>query len=144
MGHKLSQAVCHFCLCLMSIRLAFWHLFRVMFDLTETKQTYCKIVDRNKMANPKLRCLHMHEILIHLNEAGTHLVDTVVIICVSLSHGLKGALCLLITPLRSLQRDMASALDREDKMRWKEMLKEGEEERQKVKACLKHTSVMHT
>lgn len=103
-GHKLLQAACHVCLGFLSIRQALWHF--LMSAHKPTPQHYYE----KTAARAKLSPLHGLEMLVQLNETGVHLVDAVFMTFVSLSHILKGALCLLISPVRSVQRTLVSEL----------------------------------
>lgn len=127
-GHKLLQAVCHVCLGFLSIRRALWHFLMLK---PPPQHHYEKTT-----ARAKLSPLHGLEMLVQLNETGVHLVDAVFMICVSLSHILKGALCLLISPVRSVQRTLVSELQTEAKELWRDEQKEGEEQKQRVKQYL--------
>lgn len=84
----------------------------------------------------KLRPLHALEMLVQLNEKGTHLVDAVFMIFCSVSHVLKGALCLLVSPVRFMQHTVLSELQTEVKEIWREEQKEGKEQKQRVKQYL--------
>ena len=130
-AHKLFQATCHSCLGFESIHCAFGHFLMSRASMP-TQQ------DNSLMDKPgaKLRLLHFFEILIQLNETGTHVVDAVLMICTGLSHGLKGALCLLASPIRFLQQILVSTLEPEDRERWEEEQKEAEEKKRRMKQCL--------
>lgn len=102
-----------------------------MFAKPETQHHSVKETPRAKLCP-----LHGLEMLVQLNQTGAHLVDAVFMICVSLSHILKGALCLIVSPIRSLQRRLVSKLQTEAKEIWREELREGEEHKQRVKQYL--------
>lgn len=126
-SYKLLQIFCHLSLFTMSICNAVLHIRISVIFIYSVRE------DNDVWPKVKWMTLHFLETLLELNEAGSHLVDTMAMAIVGLSHILKGALSLLASPPRSLQRILLSTFEETELVGWNAEQRKTEGEKKKMK-----------